>query len=197
MASVFISYSLHDSNVDRLRTRLASAGYGVLSVDFDPDVGIPAGRDWERELYAQLRRSDGVVVVATEKTHKITWRFVEVCLARSLGLPVFPLRMEKDAWLPLLADVQWADFVDTDSGFSQLLTSLRLAGLDPSDSFAWDPRRSPYPGLMAFSPKDAAVFFGRDREIDQLINLVQPTLRHGLGRFVAIVGPSGAESRHC
>jgi ABC-type nitrate/sulfonate/bicarbonate transport system ATPase subunit len=46
--------------------------------------------------------------------------------------------------------------------------------------------------LEPFATEDAAVFFGRDQEIGRLLELLQPTLQHGPGRFVAVVGPSGS-----
>jgi energy-coupling factor transporter ATP-binding protein EcfA2 len=36
------------------------------------------------------------------------------------------------------------------------------------------------------------VFFGRQDEVDRLVELLQPTLQRGAGRFVAVVGPSGS-----
>jgi hypothetical protein len=78
------------------------------------------------------------------------------------------------------------------TGFGRLLAGLRTAGLDPGDAFAWDPRRSPYPGLASFQSQDAAVFFGREAETERLVQLLQPTLRYGAGRCVAIVGLSGS-----
>jgi hypothetical protein len=120
------------------------------------------------------------------------WSFAEVSLARSLGKPVFPLRLNGDVTLPLLDDVQWVDLSQGELAFERLLVGLRLAGLDAADAFAWDPTRSPYPGLEPFTPEDAAVFFGRDHEVDRLLELLQPTLQRGAGRFVAVVGPSGS-----
>jgi hypothetical protein len=67
-----------------------------------------------------------------------------------------------------------------------------LAGLHSADSFAWDPHRSQYPGLAPFAPEDAAVFFGRRPETHRLVELLTPTLQHGPGRRVAVVGPSGS-----
>lgn len=46
--------------------------------------------------------------------------------------------------------------------------------------------RSPFPGLRAFTPEDAPIFFGRGKETDDLIE----RLNHS--RFVAVVGASGA-----
>lgn len=47
-------------------------------------------------------------------------------------------------------------------------------------------QRAPYPGLISFTPADAAFFFGREREVESFLNRlrVQPLL--------AVVGASGA-----
>ena len=47
---------------------------------------------------------------------------------------------------------------------------------------------SPFPGLRAFQPMDAPIFFGREREIEQLI----AQLRSPDTRFLAVVGASGS-----
>jgi hypothetical protein len=50
----------------------------------------------------------------------------------------------------------------------------------------WDGNPPPYPGLLAFTPADSAFFFGRDREVDTLVELIrkQP--------LTAVIGPSGS-----
>ena len=162
MASLFISRDAGDlDHVNQVGRYLVTAGFHPQYLDFDPDVGIPGGRDWERELYAQLRKSDGVIFsTASSASLNSHWRFIEVALARSLGLPVFPLRVERGVSWPLLDGVQWIDFGDPQVGCARLVAALRSAGLDPSGSFSWDAQRSPYPGLASFSFEDAAVFFG-------------------------------------
>ena len=66
MASLFISHSSLDRDeTERLAQRLRVEGFVALFLDFDPAFGIPAGRDWERELYAELRKTDGVIFLAT------------------------------------------------------------------------------------------------------------------------------------
>jgi WD40 repeat protein len=191
--SLFISHSSHDrSAAEGISERLRAQGFGALFLDFDPQQGIPAGRSWERELYAQLRRNDAVLFLASAASVNSRWCFAEVSLARSLAKLVVPLRLEEGARLPLLDDVQWVDLAEGEAAFTRLWEGLRRAGLDPADSFAYDPTRPPYRGLEAFGPEDAAVFFGREQEINRLLELLQPTLQRGAGRFVAIVGPSGS-----
>src|SRR3954471_19493530 len=130
MASVFVSHSSRDRVVtERVVARLRTAGFAALFVDFDPEQGIPAGRSWERELYAQLRRADAVLFLASEASVASRWCFAELSLARSLGRPVFPVRLEPGAALPLLADVQWVDQGDDALGMARVLAALRSAGL--------------------------------------------------------------------
>jgi WD40 repeat protein/energy-coupling factor transporter ATP-binding protein EcfA2 len=193
MTSLFVSHGGRDRTAtERVRDWLRAEGYAALFVDLDPDEGIGAGRDWERELYAQLRRSDGVVFLASAASTTSRWCFAEVSLARALGRPVFPVRVEPGARMDLLADVQWVDLAEGDLALSRLSAGLHRAGLDPADAFSWDPTRSPYPGLRPFEAADAAVFFGRGPEVSRLLELLQPTLRRGPGRLVAIIGPSGS-----
>ena len=76
MASVFVSHSSRDRAVtERVVARLRAAGFAALFVDFDPEQGIPAGRSWERELYAQLRRTDAVIFLASEASVASQWCF--------------------------------------------------------------------------------------------------------------------------
>jgi hypothetical protein len=194
VASLFISYSSSDRDAaQRLGERLRAEGYAALFLDFDPDQGIPAGRNWERELYSHLRKTDAVIFLASAASVASRWCFLELGLARSLDKPIFPLRLEGDAWLELLDDAQWIDLAEGERAYARLWEGLRREELDPADSFAWDPTRRPYPGLEPFAPQDAAVFFGRDHEIERLLELVQPTLQRGVaGRLVAIFGPSGS-----
>jgi hypothetical protein len=66
MASLFVSHSSVDrAAAERVVERLRVEGFAALFLDFDPAYGIPAGRDWERELYGQLRKTDGVVFLAS------------------------------------------------------------------------------------------------------------------------------------
>ncbi|GAB3003750.1 nSTAND1 domain-containing NTPase [Saccharothrix stipae] len=48
----------------------------------------------------------------------------------------------------------------------------------------WD--GSPFPGLRAFTPRDAPIYFGRGREVDELL------VRLAESRFLAVVGASGS-----
>ncbi|MEM7534912.1 MAG: effector-associated domain EAD1-containing protein [Chloroflexota bacterium] len=44
----------------------------------------------------------------------------------------------------------------------------------------------PYPGMASFGPNDHAAFYGRSREVDELVNRLR------LHPFMAVIGPSGS-----
>ncbi|MFA1551036.1 nSTAND1 domain-containing NTPase [Actinomadura chokoriensis] len=52
----------------------------------------------------------------------------------------------------------------------------------------WKADRSPYPGLDAFAEEDDGVFFGRDEELQELIERLRPGSEP---RSIAVTGPSG------
>src|ERR1039457_556493 len=48
----------------------------------------------------------------------------------------------------------------------------------------WSSGRSPFPGLESFTEADAGVFFGRDNEISELVELLHPVLPDRARRFI-------------
>ena len=189
MASVFLSHSSRDRTVTEwVGERLRIAGFVGLFIDFDPVQGIPAGRNWERELYTQLRRADAVIFLASESSVNSPWCVAEISLARSLGRPVFPLRLDPGVDLPLLTDVRWLGMTDGKPDLVGLLADLRAAGLDPSDTFAWDPTRAPYPGLGSVRARGRSGVF-RTRAGNRSVVGVAPT------DASAGIGPMAGRSR--
>jgi WD40 repeat protein len=195
MASLFLSHSSKDdATAAWLADGLREAGFEALFLDFDPELGIPPGRNWERELYSQLRRSDAIVFLASSASTSSRWCFSELALARSIDKPIIPVAVGAVPRHELLSELQWLSLDSEPRGEAvrRLVNGLARAGLDPRDAFSWNTLRPPYPGLDPFAAEDAAVFFGRGQEIDRLLLLLQPTLQRGGGRFVAVIGPSGS-----
>ena len=62
----------------QIRTRLAECGHRSVFLDFDPADGIPAGRDWEKELYAQLQDCRAVIVLCSQGSVESRWCFAEI-----------------------------------------------------------------------------------------------------------------------
>jgi conflict system STAND superfamily ATPase/sulfatase-modifying factor enzyme 1/TIR domain-containing protein len=85
-----------------------------------------------------------------------------------------PLRLHARVRLDFTAPSRWADEMGR-------LRDLLQREAPPAERLP-----CPYPGLLAFGPADAALFFGRDQETDDILRRV------GQQNFLLVVGPSGS-----
>ncbi|MGO9920647.1 MAG: toll/interleukin-1 receptor domain-containing protein, partial [Isosphaeraceae bacterium] len=195
MASIFLSHSSQDNEVaGDLSRRLQEHGYDSLFLDFDPDSGIKAGRDWERELYRNLKLARAVIVLCSPSSMASRWCFVEIAQAKALGKAIFPITISPCQVESILNDRQAIDLtaLGVDEAYRRLFDSLRAAGLDPEGSFHWDPKRPPFPGLNYFDAKDAGIYFGREDEVRQVVETLTRMQRQGEPRLLVVVGSSGS-----
>jgi WD40 repeat protein len=194
LSAIFLSHSSIDNAVAmELRSWLEELGFASIFLDFDPEQGIPPGRDWEKELYSQLRSCRAVIVLCSGHSMASPWCFAEITHARALGKALFPVKVVDCKVHPILQTVQLVDLtVHREEGLARLRRGLEQAGLDSANSFDWQRTRSPYPGLAAFDADDAAVFFGRDAEIGRGLDLLNRQRRFGGARFVLVLGASGS-----
>lgn len=192
MASVFLSHSSADSDTAaHLALLLRSLGVQSLFLDFDPEFGIPPGRNWERELYSQLRQADAVIYLMSSASIASRWCFAELAIAREGNKLVIPVALQAKASHPLLADSQTLDMKRGDRVVLEgLRRGLQQINVGPQASLKWDSTRPPYPGLSAYSFDDAGVFFGRDLEVGKLLRLLESNAHRG--RVIAVIGPSGS-----
>ena len=195
MSAIFISYNRHDAAVaQEILDWLGQLKHRSVFLDFDPALGVPAGRDWEQELYQQMRACRAVVVILTEHWTESKWCFAELALARALGKALLPIAVDSGVVVnSLVADYQVTVLSEGKSLARQRIErGLRRAGLDPTDNFDWDGTRPPFPGLMAFQEADAAIFFGRDDELHAAIDLLNRIRRFSTAGFLIVVGSSGS-----
>lgn len=194
MSSIFLSHSSKDNPIaEQVKARLFQMGHRSVFLDFDPADGIPAGRDWEKELYAKLRECRAVIVLCSHASMASRWCFAEITHAKALGKDVFPIKIDDCTVDPILRGRQVIDATaGWDQAYQRLKKGLLAAGLDPNDLFDWDGTRPPDPGLMVFEEKDAAVFFGRDKEIRDGQALLNHLQQFGGPRLTLMLGASGS-----
>ena len=191
MARLFLSYRRADEPAAHaVEAALAAEGHDVF-MDCLPDAGIAPGENWENRLYDELQRTDAVVAMVSTAYLDSHWCFAELAIARSRGVTVFPLLLENNVQHPLLTAIQ---YVDASGGLDSALPRLaaRLRALDAPGGRAWNPDRPIYRGLEAFDAEDAAVFFGRTREIADLVRLLSTPAARSERHPLLVVGPSGS-----
>ena len=194
MSSIFLSHSSQDNGIaGHVKVRLEQCGHRSVFLDFDPEHGIPAGRDWEKELYAKLRECRAVIILCSHTSMASRWCFAEITHAKALGKPVFPIKIDDAQVDRILTSAQVIDATaGWDAAYQRLEKGLLAAGLDPKDLFNWDNGRPPYPGLSAFQEQDAAIFFGRDKEIREGQALLNCLQQFGGPRLTLMLGASGS-----
>jgi WD40 repeat protein len=197
MGVIFISHSSRDKlKVKKLAVRLHQRGYKFF-LSFDPSAGIPAARRWESEIYRQLQLSSAVIVVYSKAWLASKWCFAEFTQARALRKAIFRLQISSCKIDGPLAERQAIDFTTNQKeAYERLWDGLRRAGVDPQKEFGWSPDRSPYPGMQPFSQDDAAVYFGREKEVQEGIDRLRWMRDHARTqdalRLMVVLGPSGS-----
>jgi len=202
VARVFISHSSRDGASARwLADWLIAQGFEAPFLDFDKHSGIPPGAEWERILYREIASCQALLIVQSPDWNASRWCFAEFTQARSLGKPVLQLvgapQLASGATAepqpPICPDLQQLDLSsDLDSALAALSKALASLALHDRGGFPWDPQRPPYPGLLCFDQEDAAIYFGRDQEISQLIERLQALRVQGGGRLLLLLGASGS-----
>ena len=194
MARVFISHSSRDNGpAERIKVWLGEQGFEAPFLDFDKHVGISPGADWEKTLYRQIERSEAVIIIQTPNWLESKWCFAEFTQARALGKAIFPVIETPTGDTLISPDIQALDLrKDREGGLDRLSRQLTQIALDAQGGFAWDPRRPPYPGLLAFQEEDAALYFGRDDDIRRLIERLNARRAQGGAKLIALLGASGS-----
>ncbi len=197
-AQIFLSHSNRDrADCDAISAALRRRDMDPIFVDYDPADGIPPGRDWELELYQALRRCDVVLALDSAAWRRSRWCFTEVALARSLGKKVILLRSTRPpksaaGAAALVRDTQAFVLTGGIDAAEPLFAELKRLGIGSRLRFRWDPSRSPYVGLSPLDEADAGVFFGRERDVRAVVDLVEQCARYGEKSLVLLVGPSGS-----
>jgi WD40 repeat protein len=182
-------YIVHSSK-DRaaaveLKERLEAKGYRSAFLDCDPEHGIELGRDWEKELYANMRRCRAAIVICSPNLRESKWCFAEIAHCKALGKEILPLRIAADADHPLLHAIQAIDVAEGEQAYERLWRRLEGEAL-------WPANRPPYPGLRPFDERDAPVFLGRRDEVRDARQILNRLQLFGAASGLLVIGPSGS-----
>ena len=220
MATIFISHaSADDALVDTLRDWLIANGFNDLFVDHHD---IRGGEKWSDVLRANAGVCRVVICFVTGRWLSSAECFNEFLAAWYMGKRILPLFLagpeveddadQADRWRRVRAEDQGLDLAPlaVDGGLAfdrdetvagQLRDALRAAGalskvgLDPA-AFDLDEahRKNPFPGLRSFGDDDAdaALFFGRSREIAACMDELRAMRATGDRRPLVILGASGS-----
>ena len=94
---IFISYSRHDSEVAQALTKHLK----LLDIDTWVDYeNLTMGTDFVESITNGLNSSDGVIIIASEKSIKSDWVLREIEVAARNKIPIFPIVVDDYVYLP-------------------------------------------------------------------------------------------------
>ena len=193
---IFLSYSRENvDSVHRIAVRLKQEG---VEPWFDRWSLTPGG-DWQQELSAGLARCSACAVFIG-RGHVGAWVRQEVAVAleravKDRAFRVFPVllpgreRFDPETLPPFLRTRTWVDFrrgIESASALQDLIHAVK--GLPFGPDVAIEPREDvcPYLGLRTFDERDADLYFGREAEVQRILEKLKAA------RMLGVVGPSGS-----
>lgn len=198
MPHFFISYSRKNREIaNYIKDWLVSHDFTTF-IDHE---SIRVGDDWEKILHNELRKSQALILILTPKWYKSKWCFAEYQQARALGKTIYPLVLKKAKKYPkpprISGSIQHLDISDINLKIhkildNKLLTEIKKLVMSAQNGFEWDNNRSPYPGLLSFEEKDAAIFFGREKETNDIIEKLSAQRTQGSTNLLILMGASGS-----
>jgi hypothetical protein len=191
MAAVFLSHSSADAAAAKVVAQLL--GNAGLTVWLELNEVIP-GNAWLPTLETALKDSTHFVVLVGE-TGVQRWveREVRYALERNTAdsaYRIIPLLLPgaKEEDLPLFLKQQQflrLDWRQPDADAIQRVAAA-IRNAPPGHVSLLPPGESPFRGLLTFDTGDALLFFGRDQEVDDLLQRL-PNMH-----FLPVVGDSGS-----
>lgn len=205
MTRLFISHSSKDNaTAMRLHTHLMRKGWGPVFLDIHPEYGMGAG-NWVEQLSRASQRCRGIVYLISNdwldsENCRAEYTFAEFMNSQASEdkKAIIPARTEEIDLSRLpgqLPNIQLTPVPETEIElFENIERQLTDYGLAP-EAFNYNPENKPdylpFPGLRALEGNDAAVFFGRETEIQRGLELVdQAAHSRGETQFVSIRGGS-------
>ena len=215
MSQIFISHSSKNNpSAIALHGWLRDQGWTKVFLDIDARDGISPGEQWEKALQDACDRCEAVLFLVSNAWLDSPWCLDEFRLTRHLRKKPFGVVIEDVPFEKIPAEMtrEWqlcdlsavgekASFdvpyqggrhsIDFSvEGLTRLRLGLEKAGLSAT-SFAFDPRRMPYPGLIPLEEDDAAILFGRDAQIVTALDEIRGLRESGQKQIFVVLGASG------
>ncbi|WP_239342060.1 TIR domain-containing protein [Frankia sp. CiP3] len=191
MARVFVSHASDGAVQADVVHRWLVEGRHEVFLDLHRVDGIPIGEDWRQTLHGRLRWADAVVCIVTENYKTSTWCKIEAEIARSRGILLVPITGASGVRDPSLEGLQVITSYESapERAREDLLRTMNR--LDARGGWGWPDGKSPFPGLLPFTPDLHRVFFGRDQERRDLIRMLRASDARNNSSVILLVGPSG------
>ena len=194
---VFLSHNSRDKPVvERVGEKLRRGG---IEPWLDKWHLTPGGQ-WQDELAGALRACSACAIFVGP--HGLgDWVREEMAVALDRAakdrgfrlflvlLPGLPEPFDATSLPPFLSTRTWVDLrqgIEDARGIQSLISAVKGVPLGPETVIQRDGDVCPYRGLSTFSEEHSDLFFGRDADIQRLVEKLKTS------RFLTVLGPSGS-----
>ncbi len=194
MALIFISHSSEDNEVAKEIFDILLQVSKSIFLDYDADHGIKGGEKWEKTLYKRVKKARIMIVALSPNWLNSQWCYKEYCMARVLRKKIIPVVIEKDDRIEKWdgKDLQHYDTTTDSEALQKLKKRIEeLTFHEVTKLYDVKDISSPYPGLRSFDKNEAGIFYGRNDEILEVIDILNALYDSGEQKFINIVGASG------
>lgn len=187
---VFLSHSGEDSDLAKEFSRLLVRS--GIQVWLDVEQSKP-GDQWMTKMESALDDSRALLLLVGQRgVQRWVDREMRVALDRSVRdesfrlIPILGPGSDPDRLPSFLKQYQWQDFRDgfTPDGMARVVSALSAEPVRPVSVLPEGQR--PFVGLEVFDVDDSLLFFGRDRETEELVERIAEA------SFLAVIGDSGS-----
>ncbi|MGI9382215.1 MAG: TIR domain-containing protein [Methyloligellaceae bacterium] len=194
MARFYVSHARRDAPVantfrDWLSETVVSSAISSTSQSSD----LQDNPACERQAVEAVRNSDVVILICSRASILCRQCFAEYVAAQSSEKLIFAVLIEDvDDKLRLAEDILRFKIGEDGRDLVKLVSVLRaFERVGPKD-FEWSSEEPPYPGLRAFRPDEAGVFFARSTDVGRVIERISSALVKRAPRLIALTGPTGS-----
>ena len=194
MAQFYVSHAYKDRGfANTLISWLAEHAFSSGLSTFVRTPRHAGNRNHPTQAIKAIQESDAVVMLCSPAWAACKQCYAEYVAAQASGKFLVALVIKKPARkLTLAPGIPRFVVDDVGRDLSNLVSVLSAFERADPYCYDWTPDRSPYPGVRAFNPDEAGVFFGRNNDIQYVVAKISAQLESEANCLTILVGPTGS-----
>lgn len=194
MAQFYVSHAYKDRGfANTLISWLAEHAFSSGLSTFVRTPRYAGNRNHPTQAVKAIQESDAVVMLCSPAWAACKQCYAEYVAAQASGKFLVALVIKQPAReLTLAPGIPRFVVDDVGRDLSNLVSVLSAFERADPYCYDWTPDRSPYPGIRAFNPDEAGVFFGRNNDTQYVVAKISAQLESEANCLTVLVGPTGS-----
>ncbi|MEM8743613.1 MAG: hypothetical protein AAGF14_03150 [Pseudomonadota bacterium] len=194
MAQFYVSHAFEDRGsantlISWLGTHAFSPGVStfVTTPRFDDNQNHP------KQAVEAIQQSDAVVMLCSKAWAECKQCYAEYVAAQAAGKFLVAVTLKKSGQkFALEPEIPHFTIDKVGDDLSDLVSVLSAFERADPYGFEWTTGERPFPGVRAFRPGEAGVYFGRERDTQNVVARISAMLLGEANDLTLLVGPTGS-----